>query len=121
MRFGAYTASGVTSTSAKKNGEANTANSAKKSQEKLGKKPEEILQTGAQMNKNEKKIEFHRLAVVAFPMEHKCHSHRATKAISNTDATHSNNRIYQRNLGTKKCTRTIFKASYTFVFTIMCT
>ena len=105
MRFGAYTASGVTSTSAKKNGEATTA---KKSQEKLGKKPEEILQTGQQMNKNEKKIEFHRLAVVAFPMEqqHKCHSHKATRAVSNTDATHSNNRIYQRNLGTKKCTRT---------------
>ena len=62
-----------------------------------------LLQVGQQMNKNEKKIEFHRLAVVAFPMEHKC-GHKANKAaappglVTNTD---TNNRIYSKNLGRK--------------------
>ena len=114
VRFGAYTASGVTSTKAKKT--ENTpvkkavGNGREGLQEKLEKKPSEEIsaqrEIGGQgeMNKNEKKIEFHRLAVVAFPMEQgKCQKTAATAASTKAISSHAdtNNRIYQRNLGKK--------------------
>lgn len=123
VRFGAYTASGVTSTKAKKT-EKNTASAKKggqeEDQEKLEKKPSEEISSHSQrggeggqveMNKNEKKIEFHRLAVVAFPMEqHKCQKPAAaTKAISRHADT--NNRIYQRNLGKREAEISLLKES----------
>ena len=115
VRFGAYTASGITSTKAKKTEKNNTSvkkgGGQEEDPEKLEKKPSEEISPHSQrggeggqveMNKNEKKIEFHRLAVVAFPMEqHKCQKPAtATKAIARHADT--NNRIYQRNLGKGK-------------------
>ena len=115
VRFGAYTASGITSTKAKKTEKNNTSvkkgGGQEEDPEKLEKKPSEEISPHSQrggeggqveMNKNEKKIEFHRLAVVAFPMEqHKCKKpSTATKAIARHADT--NNRIYQRNLGKGK-------------------
>lgn len=83
VKFGAYTASGVTSISAKK--------SIKRQQNGHQNGVEEVSQKKTEVVENEtpeKKIEFHRLAVVAFPLERKC----------NKKGT-SEHKIYQSNLG----------------------